>query len=169
MPDRTDDYIVRLTPVTVDKKASEQSSTMVHYPLPRPRILVLDHDEDVRLAVCDRLAYMGFDAEGEDNGISGLTRLVQEHRDHPFSGVLLEIDMPLLGGMAVLQELKDRHPQVPVIVMADARYVQKLREAVNLWAHDYLVKPFDTELLRRKCHAVFGAGSSKVSSVGGAG
>lgn len=159
-----EDYIMRLTSATANEKGTELSSMMVRYPLPRPRILVLDHDDDTRVAVCDRLVHLGFDVEGEDNGVSGLARMVQDLQGHPFAGVLLEIDMPMLGGMAVLQELKDRYPQVPVIVMADSRYVKRLREAVNLWARDYLVKPFDTELMRRKCHAVFGGTFSKSTS-----
>lgn len=161
--------MMRMTHATADKKANEPSSMMDHNCLLRPRILVLDHNDDVRLAVCDRLTYLGFDAEGEDNGVSGLARLVRDHRAHPFAGVFLEINMPVLGGMAVLQELKDRHPQVPVIVMADARHIYKLREAVNMWARDYLVKPFDPELLRRKCEAVFGGSFSNVSSGGNGG
>lgn len=161
--------MMSLTSATADKKASEQSSTMVPYSLRRPRILVLDHDDDTRVAVCDRLAHLGFDAEGEADGVSGLARMVQDPQVHPFAGVLLEIDMPVLRGMAVLQELKDRHPQVPVIVMADARYIKKLREAVNLWARDYLLKPFDTELMRRKCQAVFGGSYSKATLDGSVG
>jgi DNA-binding NtrC family response regulator len=57
--------------------------------------------------------------------------------------------------MAVLQELSERFPTVPVIVMADSVHVAKLRQAMKLGAKEYLVKPFDTELVRRKCMTVF--------------
>lgn len=121
----------------------------------RQRILVVDHDDDLRLAACDQLAQWGFEAVGEDNGVSGLALLAQLSPSTPFAGMLLEIDMPVLGGMAVLQEMKDRYPAIPVIVMARTAHIDKLREAVRLWAQEYIVKPFDSELLRLKCDAVF--------------
>jgi DNA-binding NtrC family response regulator len=96
---------------------------------------------------------MGFDATGEDNGISGLTRLVRETPHAPFSGVLLELDMP--GAMAVLQELRDRYPSLPVIAMSQSILIDRLRQAVKLGAREYVVKPFDAELFRRKCLLVF--------------
>lgn len=119
------------------------------------RILVIDNDDDIRLAVCDRLAAIGFEATGENSGISGLTRLAREAPRAPFAGVLLELDMPVLGGMAVLQELLDRYPSMPVIAMSHSTLIDRLRQAVWLGAREYLVKPFDAELLRTKCLLVF--------------
>jgi DNA-binding NtrC family response regulator len=119
------------------------------------RILVIDHDKGVRLAVCDRLRAMGFDATGEDSGISGLARLAREAPHLPFAGVLLELDLPSLGGMAVLQELRDRYPSMPVIAMSHSILIDRLRHAVRSGAREYLVKPLDTELFRTKCLFVF--------------
>lgn len=119
------------------------------------RILVIDHDDDFRLALCDRLRAMGFHATGEDSGVSGLARLAREAPHVPFAGVLLELDMPTLGGMAVLQELRDRYPSIPVIAMSHSILIDRLRQAVRLGAREYLVKPLDTELFRAKCLFVF--------------
>lgn len=121
----------------------------------RPRILIVDDDDDARLVVCDRLLALGFDVVGEDNGVAGLSRMADERERVGFSGMLLELQMPVLGGMAVLQEMRDRYPQIPVIVMSDASRVDKLRIAVKSGAKEYLVKPFDAELLKRKCLRVF--------------
>ncbi|MCC6140969.1 MAG: response regulator [Nitrospira sp.] len=134
---------------------TEQNPSMTAASAVRQRILVVDHDDDIRLSVCAHLAQWGFDAEGEANGVSGLTRLTQANPATAFAGMLLEMDMPILGGMAVLQEMKDRHPAIPVIVMARVPHIDKLRNAVRLWAHEYIVKPLDTELLKRKCASVF--------------
>jgi two-component system nitrogen regulation response regulator NtrX len=121
----------------------------------RRRILVVDHEDDIRLSVCSQLAQWGFEAEGEDNGVSGLARLAQTDPSTEFAGMLLEMDMPVLGGMAILQEMKDRHPAIPVIVMARTPHIDKLRNAVRLWAQEYIVKPLDQELLQLKCASVF--------------
>lgn len=119
------------------------------------RILVIDHDNNIRLAVCDRLRAMGFDPTAENSGISGLARLAREAPHAPFAGVLLELDMPALGGMAVLQELRERYPSIPVIAMSHSILIDRLRQAIRLGAREYLVKPLDTELFKTKCLFVF--------------
>jgi len=134
---------------------AEQESNRAANSMIRRRILVIDHDDDIRQSVCNQLAQWGFEAEGEDNSVSGLARLAQREPATELAGLLLEMDMPVLGGMAVLQEMKDRHPTVPVIVMARIPHINTLRDAVRFWAHEYIVKPFDRELLKLKCASVF--------------
>ena len=135
-----------------------QAPTQKDVPIPR-RILVIDHDDDIRLTVCDRLLQMGLDAVGEDSGVSGLVRIAHESNGTPFTGVMLELDMPVLGGMAVLQELRDRYPAMPVIAMSQSILIDRLRQAVKLGATEYLVKPFDSQLFRKKCLRAFVYGS----------
>ena len=128
----------------------------------RRRILVIDHDDDVRGLLCDHLSAIGFEVAAENNGISGLSRIASDHEIRPFHGVLVELQMPDLGGLAVLQEVCDRFPSVPVIVMSDAGHVAKLRQAMKAGAKEYLVKPFDSGLFRHKCMNVFLDGKEQV-------
>ncbi len=121
----------------------------------RRRILVIDHDDDVRAFLCDRLSALGFEVAAEDTGISGLSRVADGHSTAPFHGVLVELQMPALDGLAVLHEIHARFPAIPVIVMADSVHVGRLRQAMTAGAKEYLVKPFDPELFRRKCVSVF--------------
>ena len=93
---------MRLDSLVLDHASTEITPRSVEELSMQRRILVIDHDHDFRLAVCDRLRAMGFDAAGEDSGISGLARLAREAPHVPFAGVLLELDLPSLGGMAVL-------------------------------------------------------------------
>lgn len=124
-------------------------------PAGRRRILVIDHDDDVRGHLCQELSALGFEVTAEDNGVSGLSRISSNWETAPFHGLLVELQMPVLGGLAVLQEMVERFPTVPVIAMSDAAHIGKLRQAVKLGAHEYVIKPFDSELLRRKCLCVF--------------
>jgi len=119
------------------------------------RILVIDHDDDLRGILCDRLSALGFEVAAASDSISGLSRISRDHETTPFHGLLVELHMPILGGLAVLQEMRERFPAVPVIVMSDSIYVAKLRQAMNAGAKEYIVKPFDSELFRRKCLNVF--------------
>ena len=119
------------------------------------RILVIDHDEEARDMVCEHLLRLGFSVASEDSGFSGLVRIAQEKVRAPFDGLVLELDMPLLGGMAILQEMRERHSEIPVIVTALSSEIKRLRDAVNLGAKEYLVRPFDAELFARKCRRIF--------------
>ena len=122
--------------------------------LPR-RILIIDHDQHVRKVLSEQLTGLGFMVTEEDTGISGLSRMTSQADSAPFHGLLVELQLPVLGGLAVLQEIGERFPTVPVIAMSDDSHVGKLRQAVKLGAKEYLLKPFDSELLRRKCMSVF--------------
>jgi CheY-like chemotaxis protein len=122
--------------------------------IPR-RILVIDHDAQARKLLCGQLTGLGFAVSEEESGLSGLSRMASQAPNAPFHGLLVELQLPVLGGLAVLQEISERFPTVPVIAMSDASHVGKLRQAVKLGAKEYLLKPFDAELLRRKCLSVF--------------
>ena len=103
--------------------------------IPR-RILIIDHDEQTRKLLSEQLTGLGFAVTEEDSGISALSRLASEAANPPFHGLLVELQLPVLGGLAVLQETSERFPTVPVIAMSDANHVGKLRQAVKLGAKE---------------------------------
>ncbi len=134
---------------------SEGILPMIEQAIGRRRILVIDENAEIQDTLCHQLSAIGFDVATESNGVSGLYRLAHDCESAPFHGLFLELDMQVLGGMAVLQEMVDRFPSVAVIVMSDAKNIGRLRRAMKLGAKEYLVKPFDPELVRRKCLSVF--------------
>ena len=146
---------MRIAALVRKEALSEERGYAIGQMSMRRRILVIDHDDEARDIVCEHLLGLGFAVASEDSGFSGLVRIAQEKERAPFEGLILELDMPLLGGMAVLQEMRERHPEVPVIVTAMSDQVKRLREAVNLGAKEYLVKPFDAELFTKKCRRIF--------------
>lgn len=119
------------------------------------RILVIDGDDDVRGILHDRLSALGFDVTVESDGASGLSRIAADQHANPFHGLLVELFLPGLDGLAVLREVRAQFPAVPVVVMADSLHVADLRQAMNAGAKEYIVKPFDSELFRRKCLSAF--------------
>lgn len=121
----------------------------------RRRILVLEHDDQIRNLVCTHLIAIGFEVASEDNGMSGLSRMACDWEAHQIHGLLMELQLPVLGGLAILQEMNERFPEIPVIAMSDSAHVGKLRQAMKLGAREYLIKPFDPELFRHKCQSVF--------------
>ena len=117
------------------------------------RILVVDNDPAVRALIRERLGFWGFEVIEAENGQTGPIRMIDGSLPRPIHGVLL--DMPLAGGLTALHRLRQQHPGIPIIVMSGVSDIQVAREAVNQGAQEYVLKPFDQELLKAKCLRVF--------------
>src|SRR6185295_3761305 len=137
-------------------KSSRQSNPAVSKnPAVRGRILVLDDDRAIQLSVSEQLLALGFEVVLTESTTPWLSCIESELGNGSLSGMLVELTIPVTRGLAKLQVICDRYPQIPMIVMSDAKNITGLRKAVDLGAREYLVKPFDAELLRRKCLGVF--------------
>jgi CheY-like chemotaxis protein len=119
------------------------------------KILVVDDDEDTRMALRDRLLSMGYDVVTENNGHSALSRIALEARRVPVQGILLDLQMPMFDGMAVLRELQERHREIPIIIMSATADMELLKRSLKLGARGYLTKPLDNRRLRELCLRVF--------------
>jgi two-component system chemotaxis response regulator CheY len=118
------------------------------------RILVVDDDQRIRAFIRDRLSAWGFEVLEAENAKEGLTP-VADGRVPPIDGILLDVHKPVPDGLASLHVLRRLYPGIPVVVMSDASNIQTAREAVNQGAQEYVLKPFDQELLKTKCLRVF--------------
>ena len=125
----------------------------------RGRILVLDGDRDTVVNVSGQLTALGFDVVLTESTAAWMARIETELNRGILSGMLVDLVIPVTRGLAKLQIICDRYPQIPMIVMSDAKNITGLRKAVDLGAREFLVKPFDAELLRIKCLGVFVARS----------
>jgi FixJ family two-component response regulator/AraC-like DNA-binding protein len=108
----------------------------------RPVVLIVDDDAGVREALRFALDehYTVLDAP---NGRSALGIVRAEHVDL----VLLDILMPEVDGLEILQELKALEPDIPVIMMTAVKTVRTTVAAMKLGAADYVTKPFQEDEL----------------------
>lgn len=74
---------------------------------------------------------------------------LRQIEDHSLRLVLMDVRMPGVGGLDALQELKQRRPDLPVIMMTAFVSAETAIRATTLDAEDYLVKPFDVDALKR--------------------
>ena len=108
---------------------------------PPNQVLIVDDNADIRQILCDRLEHSGYlvvqaaDAE---------TALTLSH-GADLCGVLLDLDLPGSGGFSVLAQLREAHPELPVVVMSARR--MPAHQALGHGAHAYFSKPLDLELL----------------------
>jgi DNA-binding NtrC family response regulator len=107
------------------------------------KILVIDDDAIERRLLTTLLGKVGgYEVLTAENGRLGLERAVAS-----VDAVLLDLQMPDMTGMEVLQKLKEARPQLPVIMLTGVTEVQRAVEATRLGAYNYLTKPFENDHL----------------------
>ncbi len=107
------------------------------------RVLVVDDEEIVRESLGAWLAKDGYPVTSAPDGRSAVDRL----RAEPWNVVLLDLKMPGMDGLQVLEEARRLQPGAAVIMMTAYATVDTAVRAMKLGATDYLVKPFDPEEL----------------------
>ncbi len=106
-------------------------------------VLAVDDDADVRLLVEAVLEREGHSIVSYEDGES----LIFDLQNRLPDVVILDVMLPGMDGLEVLEELRRRIPGVPVLMLTAATSVERVVEAMRLGAYDYLGKPIDpTEL-----------------------
>ena len=106
-------------------------------------ILVVEDDMDLREALGDTLRMAGYQTELVQDGRLALDAI--EHSEPAL--VITDIQMPRMDGHELLKHIKQRWPEMPVMLMTAYGSIQKAVEAMRDGAIDYLTKPFEAEVL----------------------
>src|SRR5262245_26458039 len=107
------------------------------------KILVIDDEVDIREGLELLLTTEGYLAETAQNGTEGLQRLSTNSYDL----VLLDLMMPDISGMEVLEEVRRRDRETPIFMITAYGSVEAAVSALKLGANDYFSKPWDNEKL----------------------
>jgi len=110
-------------------------------PRARSRVLVVEDDEETRLALSDALEDLGHEVKAEPCAESALTAL--EHDD--VDAVLTDVRMPGMGGIELCRRLSGDRPNVPVVVMTAYGDVDSAVGALRAGAFDFITKPFSVD------------------------
>jgi two-component system nitrogen regulation response regulator NtrX len=104
--------------------------------------LIIDDEPNIRRMVGALLTAEGFDVRDAADGATGITAAIQSDPDV----ILLDLMMPGgMDGMATLQVLRDKLPDVPVIMMSGRAGLADAVKATQLGAHNFLEKPLTPE------------------------
>ena len=113
---------------------------------PAIRILVVDDEAAIRRALRPPLLELGFQVAEASRGEEALQLL----RSTAFEAVLLDINMPGIGGIETLRRIRAFAPRLPVLMLTVRDQEEEKVEALELGADDYVTKPFSTrELIAR--------------------
>ena len=107
------------------------------------KVLIIDDEESLRIACEQTLELDGFSVSTAANGLAG----IELARRESFHVVLLDLRMPGMYGMEVLQKLRQESPNAMVIVITGYATIESAVKAIKQGAYDYLPKPFTPEAL----------------------
>ncbi len=114
--------------------------------LPAIRILVVDDESAIRRALRPPLVELGFQVSEASRGEEALQAL----RAAAFDAVLLDVNMPGIGGVETLRRIRAFAPRLPILMLTVRDKEEEKVEALDLGADDYITKPFSTrELIAR--------------------
>lgn len=118
-------------------------------PCPRGRcgILVVDDDE-VLAATLTKLLRLNY--SNVHTALSGTEAAAVLERETSIRLVLVDLVMPVMDGLGVLEYVRQHHPEVSVILMTGFGTIETAVKSIKRGAEDYLTKPFDTETVLKK-------------------
>lgn len=114
------------------------------------RILVVDDEPAVRVALSRILAGAGFEVLSAADGPGALDQVVSEAPD----AVILDVLMPGMDGLEVCRKLREIDGDIPVLMLTARDAVEDRVTGLDAGADDYLVKPFALEELLARIRAL---------------
>ncbi len=109
-------------------------------------VLIVEDDLALCEALSDTLEIEGYSVVAANNGTEALSKLTK----HCFKLVVSDVQMPVMDGIQLLNNVQHRHGQTPVLLMTAYGTIPKAVEAMQAGAVDYLIKPFEAETLVEK-------------------
>lgn len=108
-----------------------------------PKLLIVDDEQSIRQTLRDILEYENFEVEEAADGKEGLQKILNDSYDV----VILDIKMPKMDGMEVMEEVTKAGVDVPIIMLSGHGNIDTAVEAVKKGAYDYISKPPDLNRL----------------------
>jgi len=109
-------------------------------------VLIVEDDAALREALSDTLQLAGYRILTAENGLAALDML--EH--HRIDMLVSDIQMAKVNGMQLLARMREHHASVPVLLMTAFGTIPQAVQALREGAVDYLVKPFEPEVIAAK-------------------
>lgn len=105
------------------------------------RVLITDDSRLLRKKLREELERQNCEVIEAVNGEEAITCVLEHEPD----GVILDIVMPVVGGIAALQVIREVAPNVPVVMLSSMNTPQKLMQCLKMGAIDFIAKPYTKE------------------------
>jgi two-component system OmpR family response regulator len=127
----------------------------------QPKVLVIDDEPGVRELISEALSISEISAVQAADGLEALSFLRRER----FDLLILDINMPKLDGLALLEKLRNEGMSVPVLMLSARADKADINQGLRTGADDYLTKPFSIEELVLRVKAIMRRSKGEVAEV----
>jgi two-component system OmpR family response regulator len=127
----------------------------------QPKVLVIDDEPGVRDLIGEALSLSDITAVQAADGLEALSFLRRER----FDLLILDINMPKLDGLALLEKLRTEGMSVPVLMLSARADKSDINQGLRIGADDYLTKPFSIEELVLRVKAILRRSKGEVAEV----
>jgi DNA-binding response OmpR family regulator len=114
------------------------------------RLLLVEDEEGIGKFICQGLHEAGYQMDWAKTGITGFEHALATTYDV----IILDIMLPQLDGLTLLQQVRERQVNTPILCLTARDTVEDRVRGLNTGADDYLVKPFDFSELLARIHAL---------------
>jgi DNA-binding response OmpR family regulator len=111
-----------------------------------PHVLIVDDEANIRFILERTLSHEGYVLDTVENGQDAIKRL----KNTQYDLVLLDLNMKPVGGIQVLNAVRECDPEIVVIILTAHSSIDSAVEALRLGAFDYLYKPAAPEAIRQR-------------------
>ena len=107
------------------------------------RVLIVEDDPTLRMALADTLETAGFEVFEAVNGKEALLQLMH----HDVEAIVSDVQMDVMDGDELLTQVRNRYPSIPFLMMTAHASIERAVSAIRDGAVDYLQKPFEAAAL----------------------
>ena len=125
------------------------------------RLLIIEDDVNILNCMRKQLVSNGLCIDIANNGIEGEEKAFVNDYDL----ILLDLSLPDKNGIDILKYLREEGVDTPIIVITGNSSPHNISNILNYWADDYIVKPFEYEVLDARIHAVIRRFNGKLNPV----
>ncbi len=123
----------------------------------KKHILVIDNEVHIRSSIRLLLRSEGYEVSAAENGIVALEKILDATIcNSAFDLLILDIQMPKMNGLELIDELRNRHIEIPVLIITGYGDRGLLIELMRRGCNQYLDKPFNEDVMLLKVKIILG-------------
>src|SRR5437773_8979980 len=129
-------------------------------PAPATSLLVIEDDENISTAIEEYFSRAGYAVNTAPDGVAGVDAAVKTRPDV----VVLDLMLPKMDGLAVCKELRQKNPQMPILMLTAKDDVVDKVLGLEMGADDYITKPFSLREVEARIKSVLRRARASVST-----
>ncbi len=119
-------------------------------PAPNTSLLIIEDDDNISTAIAEYFSRAGYTVNTAPDGLAGIDAAIKNRPDV----VVLDLMLPKMDGLAVCKELRQKNPQMPILMLTAKDDVVDKVLGLEMGADDYITKPFSLREVEARIKSV---------------